>query len=86
LPTREIEFEGSLFQRSHTISEWRKPFKAAGFDETNISICKNPRYKYLSRAHQLYYLIIERMPNFIISKLLGSEIHIIARKGETASL
>ena len=68
-------------EATYTLSEWRSYFKAAGFGALDISICKNPRYRYHNKVDMLYYLAISLLPDFIVSKLLGSSIHIIAKKG-----
>jgi ubiquinone/menaquinone biosynthesis C-methylase UbiE/uncharacterized protein YbaR (Trm112 family) len=67
-------------ERVYSLGQWVTSFKNAGFREVKITICKNPRYKYFTRRLLWYYLLVEKIPDFIISRLLGSEIHIKATK------
>ncbi len=70
-----------LPERIYTFGEWREAFKTAGFSDLNIIVSKSPRYKYDSRISLIYRLAISYVPDFIISRFLGSSINIIAKKG-----
>ncbi len=60
--------------------EWKHTFKAAGFKSVDIRIAKDPRYKADRKIAYLYYLLISKFPNTIISRFLGSGINLIAQK------
>lgn len=84
--TSWLEIQGSevkkyrIQEKVYTLREWENYFINAGFNEVNISICKGARYRYHFGLYSMYYLIISHIPNSLVSKLLGSEIHIKAKK------
>lgn len=78
--SKGTETLAKIKERVYTMGEWVQPFRTAGFDKFKVTLCKNPRYKYFSRKLLWYYLLIEKVPNFLIPYLLGSEIHIKATK------
>lgn len=71
-------------ERQVSLNEFLRAFKNAGFSRVTYCCCKNPQYKqyrYLyPRIVLAYYLSLSILPDFISLKLLGSEVHIIARK------
>lgn len=69
-----------LPERMFTYPSWRQMFRAAGFTECRLSVSKNPRYKYDTRASYLYNLMLGAVPDAVITRLMGCSLIITAGK------
>ena len=64
-----------------SLGQFKRAFKQAGFSDVVYSACKNPQYKHLyPKSVIAYYVALSVLPDFVTMNLLGSEIHIVARK------
>lgn len=79
-PGKETEKYG-MQEEMLSLRQFKRDFKHAGFSDVVYSACKNPQYKYLyPRSVLAYYVALSFLPDFISMNLLGSAIHIVARK------
>lgn len=66
-------------EKIYTFTEWRGLFRTVNFRQMHILVSKNPANKHgvLSTS---YTWVISKVPDFVIRRLLGSGIYIIAKK------
>jgi len=65
---------------NYSLSQWKRFFRSAGFEDLKISFERDPRYKQYHWFTGFYYNLISRLPDVLVKHCLASSIRITARK------